>query len=242
MDLIEMYLKSNGGYVHWSSLHQYHSEYIDFVFDAEKKVVENAEQFIKGLNAELELKIANDQKLQKKPANDEEENNQNQYYEYHYLRTKYALEQVLQSQRKASILSLYSLIEGYFKSLCDLIQDEFKFKIKVDDLHGSDDIQKCWLYLQKVCEIDITSLERYYTPIKTEKYFRNKIAHNNSLIDPGKLPLVKQIKGLRVSSYNDKHHLIIENAEYNLNLLCKAEKFFDELVDLMEKRYKVLKI
>lgn len=211
------------------------------MFYAERRIIENAEQFIRSLDNDLKLKVKSDKELQKKASDEQEESYQAQYYDHFYGHTELIINQVLQSQRKASVLSIFSLIEGKLKELCNLVEGEFNFKIKINDLGGSDDIQKYWVYLDKVYGLDTSKLEPLYTPIKQQKYFRNKIAHNNSKIDESKKQLVMQTLGLKVVSYGKNHILTIAKADYVENLLTSAQALFDNLIELMHNRFAELR-
>ncbi|WP_242927368.1 hypothetical protein [Pontibacter vulgaris] len=234
MDLENLF--ENSSKVGWPDLYYFQEEF-DLIFFAERKIIENAEQFIKGLDNDLKLKVKSDSELQKKALDEQEEAYQAQYYDHFYGHTELIINQVLQNQRNASVLSIFSLVEGNLKALCNLVEGEFNFKIKVNDLGGSDDIQKYWVYLDKVFCLDTSKLEPFYTPIKQQKYFRNKIAHNNSKIDENRIQLVRQTPGLKVTSYGKNHILTIAKPDYVEKLLTDSQAFFDNLIELMHERF-----
>lgn len=238
MDLERLF--ENYTNVGWPDLY-YSQEEFDLIFFAERKIIENAEQFIQGLDNDLKLKVKTDKELQKKPSDEQEEAYQAQYYDHFYGHTELIINQVLQNQRKASVLSIFSLVEGNLRTLCHLVESEFNFEIKITDLGGSDDIQKYWVYLGKVYGLDTSKVEPYYTPIKQQKYFRNKIAHNTSKIDENKIQLVRQTPGLKVVSYGKNHLLTISKADYIEKLLTNSQAFFDNLIERMHERFIDLK-
>lgn len=236
---MDIYDLTNVEEVQWPDLFFYYQDF-QLMFFAEKRIIENAEEFIQRLEDELKLKVASDKMLQEKPIDEQEESYQAQYYEHFYGDAEKVINQVLQNQRKGSVLSIFSMIEGNLRVLCNLVQNKFSFKIKINDLNESDDLQKYWMYLSKVYEIDSTKLEPDYTRIKQQKYFRNKIAHNNSNIENKMIQSVRQTRGLKVNSYGDINELEITEVEYVKNLLLWGESFFGTLIELMEERCKIL--
>lgn len=219
----------------------YFREDIKMIFNAEKKIIENSENYSKNLIADLKIKVKKDNNLLLSPKSEQDYMDQAQYYDHYYGETETFIEQLFENQRKAAILSTFSLIEGQLKVLCKLIQNEFNFKIKLNDLNGSDYINRYWIYLTKVFEINPSDLEALYAPIKEKKYIRNKIAHSNSMIEAGKVKFINDIPGLKVISYSDDHKVKITSFTFIESLMQNGEDFFNKLIKVVDTRYKAIK-
>jgi hypothetical protein len=206
------------------------SDLEDF-FEAEKRIIENTEKYILSLKADLEKSISDDTLLNE-PSNDEfDEQNKAQWYDNQYSGFETLIEEITQRHRRGAILSIYSLIEGQLNHICSHIEEESNFTIDLADLNSQDDLKKYYTYLTKVCGVSNTELEPYFTPIKQGKYFRNKIAHNNSYIDTKK---ITQYPSLSSRGFGKNQILIIQDPSFIYNLLASSLVFFKEVLKLID--------
>jgi hypothetical protein len=225
---------------HWGILYNYNDD-IDNLLIAEKKIIANSETYCKTLIEEFRSKIKNDTELQTKPTSYEEGSIQAQYYGHYYGDTERLINQILQNYRKASLLSIFSVLEGQLKLISKLIEDEFDFSVKIKHITGSDYIHKYWLYLTKVFELDPTDLENEYNLVRQHRYIRNKIAHTNSEIDNNKLVFVKKTKGLSTRKFGNDNIIEIDNDDYVTEIIDLIHSFFNKLINVVDKRYGELK-
>jgi hypothetical protein len=226
--------------LNWESI--YHCrEDIRQLFFAEKSLIENSEKFIQELKLELKKDIEIDETLNKESEGEYAEHEKAQCYYHYYHPREVGISQLIQNHRKGAILSIYSLIEGQLKNICTQIQKEFEFKIKLNDLNGNDYINKYWIFLTKVFCIETSNIEKYYTPIKQRKYLRNKIAHNNSIIDENKFEFVNQLEGIKINQEGNNKIIEINDYVFIENLILISQDFFENLILTINKKYSEIK-
>jgi hypothetical protein len=224
----------------WGILYYFEND-IDNLIIAENKIIANSETYSKKLIEEFRTKVRNDSELQTKPTNYEEGSYQSQYYQHFYEDSERIIKQILQNHRKASLLSVFSILEGQLKLISNLIEDEFNFDIKLKNLNGSDYIHRYWLFLTKVFKMHSMDIEKDYNSIRQHKYIRNKIAHNNSVIEKRKLQFVKETKGLRIRKFGEDNIVEIKNDKYISDILNSIRMFFNKLTKEIDNRYGEIK-
>jgi hypothetical protein len=148
------------------------------------------------------------------------------------------------SLRNSMLLTIYSFFEGKLKEICELIEQDFNFQVKIEDLRSSDDIGLYVKYIEKVFGLKIAiSIEKHLTPLKHNKQVRNIIAHQNSNFTQSqskKLPNIKGIKKyLRVDGSG---FLLIESVIYIESIINNVKLFFKELIEQLDEHYGELKI
>ena len=225
---------------HWGILYYYDYD-LDNLLIAEKKLIANSEKYCKTLIDEFKTKIENDAELQAKPKNHEEGSWQAQYYGHYYGHTEKLNNQILQNLRKASLLSIFSILEGQLKLISKLVEDEFEFSVKIKHITGSDYIHKYWLYLTRVFELNPATVEAEYKLIRQHRIIRNKIAHSNSEIDASKLPFVEQTEGLSIKKFGSDNIVEISNDLYIIEIINLIKSFFNKLVKSVDRRYGEMK-
>lgn len=160
-----------------------------------------------------------------------------------YIYQKYYLDEVIINelqiiQRYSSILSIFSFYESRLKMICELIETEFEFKVKIKHLNNYEgDLNKYWNYLSKVFEIKTDSIENLFKPINVHKKIRNAIAHHNGKTNEKIAPQ----EGLTLNKIGDKFQIVIDENIYINNLLQNIEIFIRELLIEIDKRYFELK-
>jgi hypothetical protein len=225
---------------HWGILYYYDDD-LDNLLIAENKLIENSEKYSKTLIEEFRTKVENDAELQAETKTHEEGSLQAQYYGHYYGDTEKINNQILQNYRKASLLSIFSILEGQLKLISKLVEDEFDFSVKIKHITGGDYINKYWLYLTKVFELNPANAQNEFNLIRQHKYIRNKIAHSNSEIDANKLRFVEQTSGLSIRKFGYDNILEISSDEYVTGIVGLIKTFFNKLIKDVDKRYGEIK-
>lgn len=213
----------------WRNLYCYDEE-LSIIFTAEKDLITNSENYTEKVIFDLKKSEECDEKLLRKPKNYEEGYDQSLYFKENYEREYDYINIIIQNQRKADVLSVFSLIEGQIQFLANLIEFEFNFNIKIKHLNGDGYIDRYWLYITKVFGIDSTEIEKEYNLIKQQKYIRNKIAHNNSIVDEKKIKFINETKGLEIKKIGSKSIFEICDKCYVMDLIANSEIFFKKLI------------
>lgn len=159
-----------------------------------------------------------------------------------FEREEMILDELRKQQRYSMCLSIYSFFEGRLREVCNLIEVEFAFKIKLGDLNSSDHLMQYHSYLSKVYEANLSSAEPYFTPIKISKGVRNLIAHHSGWTNNNKLAesIEKRI-GFTQQKFGNSFQVVITSHRYILYLIEKMELYFKELLIIVDTRYLALK-
>ncbi len=142
---------------HWSDLY-----YEDFEtglgIRALKMLIENQEKTLVDIKARFDDVVNRDTFF-----NSLDEAGQASYYGQFFGHEEMVIDRLKQRQRFSCCLSVFSFFEGRLKSICDIVEKSFNFKIKASDLNGSDDLLRYWHYLEKVFEIEMSGIEPFYS-------------------------------------------------------------------------------
>jgi len=136
---------------------------------------------------------------------------------------------------KSSIVLMYSQIEFFFISLCNILKDEVKSPLVLKDLAGYGIIGTCLVYLEKVVGIKID--EGLRGKFLNYQRIRNNIIHDNSnLVEvDGKQikPVLSLFKGT-YSEYDNRYYIndisIVEQFKKDV------ENFIESIESEVEKR------
>jgi hypothetical protein len=194
------------------------------------------------LNVSQEKTLINQSKEFKKKVEENEglnslsEEDRNSYYDHFFERDYMIMNELKILQRYSMILSLFSFFEGRLKSICELIENQFSFKIKINDLNSNEDLLKYWNFLSKVFEIETKPIESVFTPIKQQKIIRNIIAHQQGLARENQVKKIVIKKGLEL----DNLRLLITDVDFIKNLIYDMQTFYKKLLIEIDKRYKIL--
>lgn len=224
----------------WRAL-EYQREVMEINFNIERKVVLNNENYNKKLREELELFIRTDPKLTEVQVDFKSTQEQNEYRDFILTDNTEFINLILYRQRCSSVLSAFALIEGQLKNLCNLIQEEFGFQILLKNLRSENEFGKYKLYLEKVFGIDFISVESYFSFLDEQKYVRNKIAHNDSLIELEKIKLIDNTFGLNYRKIGGDIELEITDSEYIELIISNGEMLIKGLIKAIDKRYDMLR-
>ena len=224
----------------WEYLYHY-DEDLSRIFTAEKSLITNSENHTEKVISDLKNSEKNDKILKKDPKTYEEGYDQSKYFQFHYLLEYDFINIIIQNQRKANVLSVFSLIEGQIQLIANLIESKFDFSIKIKNLNGDGYIDRYWLYITKVFSIDSIKIEKEYNLIKQQKYVRNKIAHNNSVVDEDKVKFINETKGLEIKKKGSKYTFEVCDSCYVMNLIANSEIFFKKLIMEIDIKYAEIK-
>lgn len=146
---------------------------------------------------------------------------------------------VSKNLRNSIVLILYSYFEGKLRKICKIIENEFRFKIKLEDLNRSDNLSLYLIYLSKVYSLDLTGeIEKYLTLIKQQRIIRNIIAHQESSFNVNQKDKIQKAIGLKKYENTDGSGFInITNKDYNLFLLNNIKGCLKNLSVLVDKQY-----
>jgi hypothetical protein len=162
---------------------------------------------------------------------------QGSYYSQVVRHEEKSIDELSVLQRYSACLSIFSFFEGKLRDIINLIEQEFEFKIKFDDLKGGDDLNKYKLYLSKVFEVDLKEIEHYYDLIKQQKFIRNRIAHHLGIVKENQRNEVKLVNGIGLVKYGRDWKIIIQEISYFQYLFDNMNPFFTQLIWIMDDKY-----
>lgn len=224
----------------FSSIQLYYLEYlfsiefeIEIGIDAIKTILNKQYLIIEQSKSMLIESIKKDEYLKSI-----EEEHKGDYINQFYQREEFVIKEIIMHQMYSLCLTIYSFIEGRLKFICEYLEKNNSYKIKIEDLSTNDDLMKFWNYLTKVFEINPALAEKYLTPLKQQKIVRNIIAHQDGKPTIEQLRRITRIKGLEIVNYGNFHQIVINENDYIYFLLDKTELFFKELLKSIDLRHK----
>ncbi|GAQ48499.1 hypothetical protein VT569_02130 [Flavobacterium psychrophilum] len=229
-------MKFNLNYVYsfnWDQLHYFEFDNI-VAFDAFKSLNFNQEKSLNKSKADLNKQIQDF----KKGLESLSESDQESYVYQKYFINEVIINEIQRIQRYSSVLSIFSFYESRLKSICNLIESEFEFKVKIKHLNNYEgDLNKYWNYLSKVFEIQTEKTELLFKPINEQKKIRNIIAHNDGITKEK----IEVMQGLTLNKLGKNFKIEIDEGVYIGNLLQSIEVFISALLIEIDKRYITLK-
>ncbi|MGA2405283.1 MAG: hypothetical protein ABSF81_00845 [Bacteroidales bacterium] len=138
----------------------------------------------------------------------------------------------------STFISSYSLFENSFCRICKHAQKEKGKQINLNDLSGKG-INQCKKYIEKVIEIDLSSLYTEWEEIQNYNKVRNLIVHNSANFEKDKSKaLERQEMYLFITSNpfinvkrEGRGYFYINDYQFIINFCDKAEKFLSEIID-----------
>lgn len=143
---------------------------------------------------------------------------------------------------KSTFLISYSFFENRFVEICNRSRSTLNLNLKLKDLYGQSDIEKCYLFLKKVAEIDLSIVNREWSRIQDFRKIRNCIVHHYSnivteqskRIDEQKLyGTVAKFKNLNL---NDSGLFLIKDENFIQEFLSELYKFIFPILDEVESK------
>ena len=210
----------------WNDLYYYNEE-IKTLFYTHKEIVNNFENFMCEKKELLDKRIKSDAELAFSPNTEEEASFQEQYREHYYGEAESMLERICDSQRKAFILSIFSLIEGQLKNLSDLISKKIGYNGNRKKIKYTTDgyIEHELEFIENKYQINLSNITEVLETIVKYRNIRNAIAHNNSIFNLDEKEKIPNIEGLRLRTYNSTIEVEISNKKFVLNFIALAEDF-----------------
>lgn len=216
--------------------------YFDFdisnSFDALRKLNSNQEKSLSESKKELEDTIKSIRDYNK----DGEEEFIEAYIHHRTYDNEIMIDEIQRLQRYSLVMSIFAFYEARLKSICNMVEREFQFKIKVSDLNNyKGDLVKYWTYLAKVYEMPIVELQHLFEPINFQKKIRNLIAHHDGIATEKNIREIPETEGISFRKNAELYFLQIEANVYVEFLLKSLNLFFESLLKAIDKRYTELK-
>ena len=165
----------------------------------------------------------------------------NEYYEHllnSYIDRHRELADVFPNNFRAFLLTqVISVIESELKKICNHYGVNNNQKFDVDDLAGSNDLEKCKTYLKTISNVDFGKFNTEWLFIKKCKIIRNKIVHSDSKV---KLTdeIMSFIKSNSSISYEEPKYLPEDTIQFQIinkdladELIKKGQDFFIKLLE-----------
>jgi hypothetical protein len=142
--------------------------------------------------------------------------------------------------RASFLTQTISVIESELKKICDHFGNHKRQLFRIDDMKGTDDLEKCKDYLKRIAAVSFDDLNVHWQYIKHCKGLRNKIVHQEGRVKISDHSLVNFIRScpsleVEARSLNSNDHISFVIADKILidNLLTAARSFF--IILLREK-------
>ncbi len=142
--------------------------------------------------------------------------------------------------RASFLIHIISFIEYELKKICDYYHETSKTDFSISDLKGNSEIEKAKIYLTNVCKVDFSKLNPEWNFINTCKLIRNKLIHQQGILNETDKELNKFIQKTtfikirepvsQVKMYNLSNQIIIHSKDLNNQLLKSTEDFFEKLI------------
>lgn len=198
----------------------------DFKIDKLKRYLSSIEKFFNDKEEEILQKI----KIWQNPENE------NEYYPYDFYLEDYIdfNSDFRKIKLESSFLASYSILEYHLKSMTEEYRVHFDLKITVNDLSGNNYILRSKNYLEKVIELDLSTLNEYWNEISKYQKIRNKIVHNESKIDNISSELSNEIRKMDGIELAIGGWLRLTDKVFIINFLELTEKYINKIIDLTE--------
>ena len=168
--------------------------------------------------------------------------NANRYYEHlidSYSERHHEISRLFPHNFRASFLTqVISVIETELKRICDHYGAVNKQLFTVDEMQGTDDLEKCKTFLKKISNIDFRKFDQEWQYIKKCKALRNKIVHQDGRIKNENKDLIKFVENHESvdaerapSMLDDFTTFMIVNKKLIDDLLSIAQTFFNKLLE-----------
>jgi hypothetical protein len=136
----------------------------------------------------------------------------------------------------SSIVSLYTFFETNLNKICDKIQAETDLVIGLNDLAGSNIIQKGRKFLSRFVNVDFDQIDKEWIKITDFQKLRNLIVHQNSQIRNNSkedAKIIEYFNGIKLEKDNS---FFITNADLLFEFLSLIEAFIINIYDQIEKK------
>jgi hypothetical protein len=139
---------------------------------------------------------------------------------------------------KSTFLSSFSLFEHYIKNFTENYKRHYNLSINIDDLYGTNYINKSKKYLEKVINLELSTLNTEWNDITKYQKIRNKIVHHNSQFQKKEVKLIKQLNKKNGILINEKGDIILTEKEFIINFWKITQKYIKGIIKLTDKKTK----
>ena len=210
--------------------------FIDFEFDLISQYINHMETHF-----ETELKIVekdytNFNKKLEKDTSDYSDKHIG-YIEDSFIDNFFMLKDVyLKNYRNAQIIQLYSYLEDILKKGCDRYASYKQTDYKVDDLRGSNDIDKIKKYLRQSIKIDFSQLNPEWQFLDNLRQIRNLVVHHKGKIKNNDPNNNSDKKFKTIANFSKDRFKLkpIGSSENHFELVFDKSEFFKEIIRNIE--------
>ncbi|WP_075591014.1 hypothetical protein [Labilibacter marinus] len=141
----------------------------------------------------------------------------------------------------STFITAFSTFEHSFYRICQYAKNQKKAMVSVNDLSGNGIIVKCKKYIEKVIELDLSTLNKDWQELTYYNKIRNVLVHNAGSFKKEKTkPIEKQelysfiTNNPLIKQKNEKHgYFYIDNSQFIIEFCEKAEKYLLHIADLV---------
>ena len=206
------------------------------VFEIHKAIFKNKIEVFRKYAEELEGKFESDLKVIESRfdfdfEDDEGDEDYASYVEFLIDEKRMVEQDFLNQYRSSAIISVNSLIEHRLRVIAELLGKLKSSKLEVSDLSGEGIIRNR-NYLEKVCGVDFSHLNKQWSVIKDLSALRNCVVHCEGDITKARASqklsnIVENTEGLRL----ERDDTIVFELPYLEKVIDVAEDFFSGVVD-----------
>ena len=146
------------------------------------------------------------------------------YFEFQSSNLELIKQLSIDSLCKSTMVMLYSTIEYFMIEICANLKEKLPTKIGLEDLSGNGYIGTCFIYLEKVIDINYDKNE-YENKFKEFQLIRNKIVHSNSsIVEKGNMMAITGIVNRKNSGLIIEENRFIFKSIHFVELFLKSSK------------------
>jgi len=138
------------------------------------------------------------------------------------------------------LTQVIAIIEAEFKKLTNGYGEFKNQSFSVDDLGGTDDLEKCKKYLNSITQIDFSEFEPEWQFVKNCKILRNKIVHQEGFVkisDTKLMGFINEVSSLEFDEQRENQKEVkikIINKQLIDKLLSSGEELIEKLIDRLD--------
>lgn len=220
----------------WGDLHYFTYE-LDISLSSIKEAIGHHLAIVKAKRDSLKEAIKKDNYL----SSDEKEEVKAQYYHQHFEHAEATIDDLEGILNNSSVLTVFSVLEGKMRYLCESLQNEVPSLIKINDLKANDGIDQYINYLTKIFGVTQSKSVPFLELIKKYKVIRNAIAHHNNTVKINDFTRVKTLPHLKLTLYSDSYSIVITSPQFLYDLIDLVDNYVQEMVKEIDDRWRILK-
>lgn len=224
---------NNANYIDYSLSYLHIFEYsIQSSIGTFKKYIEENEKLIKNFDADLKRRISNDDQLK----SDDENFNASYYFNKYDLEVQ-LLNEFKNTHRFSVFISMFSFFEGKLNSLCEVLQEQFSPTAKVKK---GNHLEYYFEFLTEVLQVDNSGWAANYRAIQNLNSLRNKLVHEEGLINEGAKEIVVKTAGLTVH-HSGQLFTIDDDLQFLNDFIDNMDLVFRNLIKSVDNYHKEFK-